>query len=123
MSPTQCAVKAMFLWRMTMTAPCSTFKADGKHYLPLRDPDAPFSSSAQEKRSLFVVQNPIIFHENARYHTAGVITDLLRRWQWGILEHPQYSSDFSSFDYEIFAKVKEPLRGIRITQEMNLSVL
>ena len=39
--------------------------------------------------------------------------DLLRRWQWQILEHPPYSPDMSPCDYDLFAKVKEPLRGTR----------
>ena len=36
--------------------------------------------------------------------------DLLRRWQWEILEHPPYSPDMSPCDYDLFAKVKELLR-------------
>ena len=31
----------------------------------------------------------------------------------GILEHPPYSPDISPCDYDLFAKVKEPLRGTR----------
>ena len=58
-----------------------------------------------------MVQNPIIFHEKARNYTAAAVMDLLRRWQWEILEHPPYSPDMSPFDYNLFAKVKEPLRG------------
>ena len=57
-----------------------------------------------------MVQNPIILHDNARSHTAAV-TDLLRRWQWEILEHPPYSPDMSTWDCDLSAKVKEPLRG------------
>ena len=34
-----------------------------------------------------VVQNHIIFHDNARSHTTAAVTDLLCRWQWEILEH------------------------------------
>ena len=47
------------------------------------------------KRRHLVVQNPIILHDSARNHTAAVVTDLLRRWKWEILEHPPYSSDES----------------------------
>ena len=65
------------------------------------------------KRRYLVVQNSIILHDNARGHTSAAVTDLLRRWQWEILEHPQYSVDMSLCDYELFAKVKEPLRGTR----------
>ena len=55
---------------------------------------------------------PTILDDNARSHTAAV-TDLLRRWQWEILEHPPYSPDMSPCNYDLFAKVKELLRGTR----------
>ena len=42
-----------------------------------------------------------------------LVTDLLRRWQWEILEHPPYSPDMSPCDYDLFANVKEPLLGTR----------
>ena len=61
---------------------------------------------------IVMVQNPIILHDNARSHTAAV-TDLLHRWQWEILEHPPYSPDMSPCDYDVSAKVKEPLRSTR----------
>ena len=67
-------------------------------------------SAHRRKRRHLVVQNPIIPHDNARSHTAAVM-DLLRRWQWEILEHPPYSPDMSPWDCDLFAKVKEPLRG------------
>ncbi|PSN36375.1 hypothetical protein C0J52_23866 [Blattella germanica] len=54
-----------------------------------------------------------ILHDNARCHTAAAVRDLLRRWQWEILEHPPYSPDVSPCDYDLFSKVKEPLRGNR----------
>ena len=57
-----------------------------------------------------MVQNPIILHDNTRSHTAAV-TDLLRRRQWEIVEHPPYSPGMSPCDYVHFYKVKEPLRG------------
>jgi len=60
-----------------------------------------------------VGNNPIILHGNARAHNANVVTDLLRRWRWEILEQPPYSPDMSPCDYDLFAKMKEPLRGIR----------
>ncbi|KAJ4443292.1 hypothetical protein ANN_04960 [Periplaneta americana] len=65
----------------------------------------------RRKRRHLVVQNPIILHDNARSHTAAAVKDLLRRWQWEILEHPPYSPDKSPCDYDLFAKVKELLRG------------
>ena len=58
-----------------------------------------------------VVQNPIILHDNARSHTASVAMNLLCHWQWGILEHPPYSPHMSPCDYDLSAKLKEPLQG------------
>ena len=51
--------------------------------------------------------------DNARAHTANVVTDLLRRWRWEILEQPSYSPDMSPCDHDLFVKMNEPLRGIR----------
>ena len=66
--------------------------------------------STQEKTTTLGGTEPIILHENARGRTAAAVTDLLRRWQWEILEHPPYSPYISPCDYDLFAKVKEPLR-------------
>ena len=41
-----------------------------------------------------------ILYSNARSH-----------WQWEILEHPLYSPDMIPSNYDLFVKVKEPLRG------------
>ena len=60
-----------------------------------------------------MVQNLTILHDNAKSHTAAAVTDLLHRCQLDILEHPPYSPDMSPCDYDLFAKVKEPLRGTR----------
>ncbi|KAJ4429088.1 hypothetical protein ANN_26089 [Periplaneta americana] len=47
----------------------------------------------RRKRRHVGVQNPIILHDNAKSHTAAAVKDLLRRWEWEILEHPPYSPD------------------------------
>ena len=59
-----------------------------------------------------VVQIPIILHDNARSHKRCFI-DLLRRWQWEILKHPEYSTNMSPCTYDLFAKGKESLGGTR----------
>jgi hypothetical protein len=38
---------------------------------------------------------------------------LLGRWRWAILEHPSHSPGIRPCDYDLFAKMKEPLRGTR----------
>ena len=75
-----------------------------QHYLPL---------ALKRKRRQLLIQNPIILHCRARSHTSAAITELLRRFQWDILDHPLYSPDRSPCDYDIIAEVKEPLRGTR----------
>ena len=64
--------------------------------------------------------DPIILHDNARNHTAAAVTDLLCRWQWEILEHPPYSPDMSPCNYDLFAKVIEPVRGSRYNTRAEL---
>jgi transposase len=54
---------------------------------------------------------PIILHDNARAHTCNAVTDLIHCWRYEILEHSPYSPDMSLFDYDLFAKIKEPMRG------------
>jgi transposase len=55
----------------------------------------------------------LILHDNARAHTADAVKDLIRSWRWEILEHPSYSPDMSPCVFDLFAKMKEPLRGTR----------
>ncbi|KAJ4430699.1 hypothetical protein ANN_19290 [Periplaneta americana] len=115
--PTQSAVKVMFIVVYDIAGvilhhtvpPRQTAIADYycrflQHHL---------RPALRRKRRHLVVQNPIILHDNARSHTAAAVKDLLRRWQWEILEHPPYSPDMSPCDYDLFTKVKEPLRGTR----------
>ena len=40
------------------------------------------------------------------------LSQILRRWRWEILEQPPYSPDMSPCDYDLFTKMKEPLRGL-----------
>ena len=46
-----------------------------------------------------------------RYCSQGPLAP--RRWKWEILEYPPYSLDMIPCYYDLFAKVKEPLRGTR----------
>ena len=52
-----------------------------------------------------VVQNHIILHDNAWSHTTATVMDLLRHWQWEILEHPPYLPNVSPCNYDLFTKV------------------
>jgi len=117
MRPTQSNVKAMFI---------VAYDIDGMilhHTVPQRQTvNAAYYNSflrnhlrpaLRRKRQRLLATNPIILHDNARAHTANVVTDLLRLWRWEILEQPPYSPDMNPCDYDLFAKMKEPLRGLR----------
>ncbi|PNF15400.1 hypothetical protein B7P43_G00941, partial [Cryptotermes secundus] len=115
--PTQSNVKAMFI---------VAYATDGvilHHTVPQRKTvNAAYycnflhnslRSALRRKRQYLLATNPIILHDNARAHTADAVKDLLRRWRWEILQHSPYSPDMSPCDYDLFAKMKEPLRGTR----------
>jgi len=58
---------------------------------------------------------PLILHNNAHPHLGKVITDLLSKYEWEVLPHAPYSSDMSSLDFDLFPKLKEPMRGHRFS--------
>ena len=64
-----------------------------------------------------MAQNPIILHDNARSHTSAVM-DLLRLWQWEILE--QVLTRYESMRFDLFTKVIESLRGTRYNTRYEL---
>ncbi|KAJ4430994.1 hypothetical protein ANN_19587 [Periplaneta americana] len=70
-------------------------------------PAAPPLSSAQKKMMTLGGTEPPSFFMTMQ----GVTPLLLSRTSWEILEHPLYSSHMSPCDYDLFAKVEEPLRG------------
>ena len=68
----------------------------------------------RKKRPHFLGENtPIILYDSDRPHVAGVVNQLLARWQWEVLFHPPYSPDISTCDFDLLPKVKETLRGRR----------
>jgi hypothetical protein len=74
------------------------------------------------KRQHLLATNPIILHDNTKAHTAHC-----SRCQWSpsplvmeILEHLPYSLDMSPCNYDLFAKMKEPLWGARYTTREEL---
>ena len=91
------------------TAPHCTSNTDCKHWLLLHVLAA--ASLSRRERWHSVVQNPIILCDSAWNHTAAIVMDLLRRWQWEILEYPLCPPDMSPWNYYLFTKVKESLRG------------
>jgi len=54
---------------------------------------------------------PLILQDNARPHLGKVVTDLLSKYEWEVLPHAPYSPDMSPPDFNLFHKLKEPMRG------------
>lgn len=69
----------------------------------------------RKKRPELLAVGPLILHDNASCHKADVVNSLLEEYNWEVLEHPPYSPDLSPCDFDLFPKLKEPLRGIRYT--------
>lgn len=69
----------------------------------------------RKKRPDLLAAGPLILHDNASCHKADVVNTLLEEYKWEVLKHPPYSPDLSPCDFDLFPKLKEPLRGIRYT--------
>ena len=63
-----------------------------------------------KNRTDLLGDGPLILHENARLHLEKVVTDLLSKYKWEVLTHAPYSPDMSPPDFDLFPKLKEPMR-------------
>jgi hypothetical protein len=54
---------------------------------------------------------PVILHDKARPHLGKVVIELLSKYEWEMLPHVPYSPDMSPPDFDLFHKIKEPMRG------------
>ena len=52
-----------------------------------------------------------LLHDNARSHSAHVITALLEKFQWDILDNPPYSPYLAPSDFHLFHHLKKHLAG------------
>ncbi|GFY45900.1 uncharacterized protein TNIN_320071 [Trichonephila inaurata madagascariensis] len=68
-----------------------------------------------------LVDNAIILHGNARPHKAECVRQLLQCWGWEELEHPPYSPDISSCDFDFIPKIKEPIRVRRFATQDDIT--
>ncbi|KAJ4444345.1 hypothetical protein ANN_06137 [Periplaneta americana] len=58
--------------------------------------------AVRHKRPNLLNSHPIVLHGGTRSHIAALVVNLLRRWNWEILEHPPYSPDMSPRDFDLF---------------------
>ena len=58
---------------------------------------------------------------NARPHASGAVSDILEMYGWQVLPHPPYSPDLSPPAFDLFPKLKKPLRGERFRSVKEVS--
>ena len=63
------------------------------------------------KRPNLLNFHPFMLHDDARSHIPAPVVNLLRRWNWKILEYLPYSPDMSPCDFDLLAKMILHLRG------------
>jgi hypothetical protein len=69
-------------------------------------------SAFRSKRRVRTVKSVCILHDNARPHTATVITVTSEEMQWEVLPHLAYSSNLAPGDFHPFDPIKEALGWI-----------
>ena len=67
----------------------------------------------RRKHSELMNCTPLILHDNASPHKSNVVKEILEGYGWEVLDHPPYSPDLCPPDFDLFPKLKEPLRGVR----------
>ena len=67
------------------------------------------------------VAGSLILHGNARPHIAVAVTKNLRDCGWEVLPHASKSADMNPPDFDLFPKLKEPMRGRRFSPLEELS--
>lgn len=76
----------------------------------------------RKKRKSLLDATPLLLHDNATCHKSHRVTSLITSYSWEVLPHPPYSPDMSPPDFDLFPKLKEPLRGVRFYDLDDLEV-
>jgi len=50
-------------------------------------------------------------HINVLHHASHAVSEILEKYGWQVLPHPPYSPDMSPPGFDLFSKLKKPLRG------------
>ncbi|KAK9693353.1 hypothetical protein QE152_g34269 [Popillia japonica] len=77
-----------------------------------------------KNRPQLLNDTPLILHDNTRPHIGHVVTEKLREYGWEVLPHLHYSLDMSPTDFDLFPKLRKPMRGrrFRSLEELSTSV-
>ncbi|PNF43538.1 hypothetical protein B7P43_G03937 [Cryptotermes secundus] len=74
-----------------------------------------------QNRPQLLEAGPIILQDNARAHIGNVVTEKLRQYGLEVLPHAPYIPDMSAPDFDLFPKLKQPMRGRRFPSLEELS--
>ena len=58
---------------------------------------------------------------NARPHASGAVWEILEKYGWQVLPHLPYSPDMRPPAFDLFPKLKKPLRGKRFRNTEEVS--
>jgi len=58
---------------------------------------------------------------NARSHASGAVSEILEKYGWQVFPHPPYGPDMKPPAFDLFPKLKKPIRGkrFRSTEEVS----
>jgi histone-lysine N-methyltransferase SETMAR len=59
----------------------------------------------------------VLLHDNAKPHTSNRMRELLRCYNWEVLDHPPYSPDLASSDFHLFGPLQKHLGGRRFATD------
>ena len=74
-----------------------------------------FASKDSPKKVRHVRRRCPPLHDNARSHASRAVSEILEKYGWQVLPHPPYSPDMSPPDFDLFPRLKKPLRGERFS--------
>ena len=63
-----------------------------------------------KNRPQLLMVGPLILHDNARLHIMDVVIKKICNYGWEVLPYVPYNPDMSPPDFDIFPKLKEPMR-------------
>jgi histone-lysine N-methyltransferase SETMAR len=66
------------------------------------------------------IRRPIILIDNVRLHFVPEVMEFIEQENWEILPHPPYSPDLNPCEFDVFHRIKRPLKGRRFENPQEL---
>ena len=75
-------------------------------------------AAIKNKRPGLLTQGVLLFHDNARPHTAHMTLEAINNLGFELLSHPPYSPDLALSDYHLFGPMKKALGGQKFVSNL-----